>query len=190
VVGNEVFISETYQIGSSLLKVRPRGYDVVWKDQAQQRDKSFRAHWNTPIHIDGYLYGASGRNPGDADLRCIEWKTGKVMWTEPTQDRSSLLYVDGHFINLGEFGTLQLLRVNPQRLEIVSEVILRRNEPGQDPSDGGPPRLLRTPCWAAPILSHGLLYVRGDDRVVCLEVIPESKPTESKATKSKPEEAN
>jgi len=35
------------------------------------------------------------------------------------------------------------------------------------------PRLIKPPAWAAPILSHGLLYVRGDDRVVCLRLIPE-----------------
>jgi outer membrane protein assembly factor BamB len=176
VIKDEVFISEAYQIGSSLLKVRPGGYDVVWADKPTSRDKSFRAHWNTPVHVDGYLYGASGRNPGDTDLRCIEWKTGKVMWSELTNDRSSMLYVDGHLINLGEYGTLQLLRVNPQKFDVVSEVILRREgADGVDPIDGGPPRLLRMPCWAAPILAHGLLYVRGDDRVVCLEVIPDGK---------------
>ena len=33
VIGSEVFISETYGPGSSLLRVRPGGYDVVWKDE-------------------------------------------------------------------------------------------------------------------------------------------------------------
>jgi hypothetical protein len=42
-------------------------------------------------------------------------------------------------------------------------------EPGKNVS------LLDYPCWAAPILSHGLLYVRGEDRLVCLELIPEKK---------------
>jgi len=37
--------------------------------------------------------------------------------------------------------------------------------------------LLKYPCWAAPILSHGLLYVRGSDRLLCVEMIPE-KPAE------------
>ena len=32
VVGDEVFISECYGPGSSLLRVRPGGYDVVWRD--------------------------------------------------------------------------------------------------------------------------------------------------------------
>jgi outer membrane protein assembly factor BamB len=181
VVGDEVFISETYSIGSSLLKVRPGGYDVVWQDDPKIRDKAMRTHWNTPIYIDGYLYGCSGRNPPDANLRCIEWKTGKVMWEVPDRqnlegairERSSLLYVDGHFVFLGELGTLRLIRVNPKKYELVSELVLRRDEGDRDPIDGGPPRLLQYPCWAAPVLSHGLLYVRGDDRLVCLELIPE-----------------
>ena len=180
VAGNEVFISETYQIGSSLLAVKPGGYDVVWHDERRSRDKSFRAHWNTPIYVDGHLYGCTGRNPPDAELRCIEWKTGKVKWTIETGIRSSLLYVDGHFICLGEFGVLELLKVNPERCEIVSKLTLRRDEPGNDPYDNGSPRLLKYPCWAAPILSHGLLYVRGDDRLVCLEVIPDKAGTNAK----------
>ena len=32
VVGDEVFISEAYGPGSSLLRVKPGGYDVVWRD--------------------------------------------------------------------------------------------------------------------------------------------------------------
>jgi hypothetical protein len=35
--------------------------------------------------------------------------------------------------------------------------------------------LLQYPAWAAPILSHGLLYVRGKDRLVCLQLIPVKK---------------
>jgi outer membrane protein assembly factor BamB len=166
VVGDEVFISETYGPGSSLLKVRPGGQEVVWRD-TQQRRKAMQTHWNTPIYHDGYLYGSSGRHTGNADLRCIEWKTGKVMWSQPRLTRSSLLYVDGHFVCLGEYGTLRLLRVNPHRFDEVATTVL------DDPDPGEPLRRLRYPAWAAPILSHGLLYVRGRDQLVCLELIPE-----------------
>lgn len=170
VVGDEVLISETYGIGSSLLRVADNDAQVVWKDSRNQRKKSLLAHWNTPIYVDGYLYGCSGRNPPDADLRCIDWKTGKVQWIEQepgrTRARSSLLYVDNHLISLGEFGVLKLIKANPQAYELVAELTLT------DPATGRP--LLKRPCWAAPILSHGLLYVRGNDRLVCLEVIPDA----------------
>jgi len=34
--------------------------------------------------------------------------------------------------------------------------------------------LIEPPSWAPPVLSHGLLFVRGANRVVCLELIPQS----------------
>jgi len=177
VIGDEVFISETYGIGSTLLTVRPGNYDVVWCDPRNRREKSMLAHWNTPIYIDGYLYGCSGRNSPDADLRCIEWKTGKVKWVEQTprigRERSSLLYVDGHLVALGEYGSLKLIKVNPEQYELVSQVVLRETTEATDQLRFGARPLLKHPCWAAPVLSHGLLFVRGDDRVVCLDLIPE-----------------
>jgi len=94
--------------------------------------KAMLNHWNTGIYLDGYLYACSGRNPPDADLRCIDWKTGKVQWVEQLppeeRERSSLLYVDGHFVQLGEYGTLKLIRVNPKKYELVSEMLLLEEE--------------------------------------------------------------
>jgi outer membrane protein assembly factor BamB len=167
VVGNRVFISETYGPGSALLEVEPGKYKEIWTDKDKGiRDKSLQCHWNTPIHVGGYLYGCSGYHLPEAQLRCIELATGKVMWRERDLTRTSLLLVDKHFICLGEDGILRLLKVNPNRYEEVSKVELKL--PGGEP-------LLKEPCWAAPILSHGLLYVRGADRLVCLELIPRPK---------------
>lgn len=169
VVGDEVFISETYGPGSTLLKVVGDGYQIVWKDEEERRLKSFQAHWNTPIYHEGYLYGCSGRHAYEAELRCIEWKTGRVQWRQPGLTRTSLLYVDGHFVCLGEDGVLRLIRARPDRYEEVTQVVLK----DRDGNPRGPnTSLLRYPCWAAPILAHGLLYVRGEGRVVCLELIP------------------
>ncbi|MEX2113514.1 MAG: PQQ-binding-like beta-propeller repeat protein [Pirellulales bacterium] len=182
VVKNDlVFIAETYGPGSALLRVRPGNADVVWSDAEKRRDKSMQTHWNTAIEIDGYLYASSGRHTENAELRCVELATGNVMWSEPGLTRASLLYVDGHFVCLSEDGALRLLKANAQKYEPVAEVILRgaAGAAGNDAFDFGPPRLLKYPAWAAPILSHGLLYVRGADRLVCLELIPGNKPPES-----------
>lgn len=171
VVGKRVFISETYGPGSALLEIKPGACKEVWSDRDKGiRDKSMRCHWNTPIHVGGYLYGCSGRHANEAELRCIEWATGKVMWRKRGLTRSSLLLIDNHFICLSEDGILRLLKVNPDKYEEVSRVELMR--PG---ADGKPEPLLNYPCWAAPILSHGLLYLRGAGRLVCLELIPKAK---------------
>ena len=177
VVGDEVFISETYGPGSTLLKVAPGKCEVVWKDDDRKRDKAMQTHWNTPVYHEGYLYGCSGRHPYNAELRCIEWKTGNVKWSVPELTRTSLLYVDGHFVCLGEYGQLLLFKANPEKFEPVAtaDLAMQPNEIGPTRGDSGPGsrKLLKYPCWAAPILSHGLLYVRGEERLVCLDLIPQ-----------------
>jgi outer membrane protein assembly factor BamB len=167
IVDDRVFISECYGPGSALIKVKPGDYEVLWTDAEKRFDKSMRCHWNTPIYHNGYLYGCSGRHPNEAELRCIELASGKVMWSEPDLTRSSLLMVDGHFICLTEDGKLLLLKINPNKYEEISRMELyKRGEPGS---------LLRPPCWAAPILSHGRLYVRGHDKLLCFQLIASKK---------------
>lgn len=178
VVDDHVLISETYGLGAAVLKVKQGGFDEVWTDKDKRSSlKSLMSHWNTPIHVDGYVYAHSGRHSRGGDLRCIELKTGKVMWTvdkvmfKPLEQellltRSSLLHVDGHFLCLSEHGLLILMKVNPKKFEPVAVTLLSKVE-GKDVS----PKL-QYPAWAAPILSHGLLYVRGSHQLICMELIP------------------
>jgi hypothetical protein len=162
VVDDLVLISECYSLGACLLRVRPGASSVVWRD-GKQREKAMEAHWNTPIHHEGFVYGSSGRHTPEAELKCIELATGKSRWSQPDLTRCSLLYVDRHFVCLGEDGVLRLLRASPQKYDEVAV---------WDITDSAGRRLLEYPAWAAPVLAHGLLYVRGKDELVCLELLP------------------
>lgn len=166
--GNQIMLSETYEIGSVLLDVKNGQPQVLRQDKGTYRDLSFRAHWSTPVLIDGYLYGCSGRNRPDSDFRCVRFSDGEVQWTRRGRERSSVLAVDGYLIVLGEHGTLELMRPSPDKLDVVAKVNLSEIE---DPNSGE--ALLSYPCWAAPVLAHGSLYLRGQDRLVCLNLIPE-----------------
>lgn len=182
VVKDEVLITECYGPGSSLLKVAPGKEEVVWRDDPKKRQKAMQAHWMTPIYHDGYFYGSSGRHTENAELRCVEWKTGKVVWSVPDLNRVSLLSIDKHLLGLTEYGTLFLIKATPEKFDLVAEatpvqVAAAGPElPGKKEAPGANQApLLKYPCWAAPIVSHGLLYVRGEDRLVCMELIPEKK---------------
>ncbi|MEM7474443.1 MAG: PQQ-binding-like beta-propeller repeat protein, partial [Planctomycetota bacterium] len=165
--GDEILLSETYEIGSVLLRVQDGTPEVIRKDEGSYRELSFRAHWSTPVLVDGFLYGCSGRNRPDCDFRCVRWSDGEVQWTVRKHERSSVLVADGYLIVLGEHGNLELVRPTPEKLDVVAQVDLGSIA---DPSDGK--ALLTYPCWAAPILSHGDLYLRGKDRLLCMELIP------------------
>jgi outer membrane protein assembly factor BamB len=142
----------------------PCTFEEVWTDRERRRMRAMALHWNTPIEHDGYLYGSSGYHSPEAELRCVEWKTGKVMWSEPDMGRSSLLWVDGVLVCLSEEGALRLIRATPERYEELAEWELLD-------VDGAP--LLKYPAWAAPALARGLLYVQGKDRLVCLRLMRE-----------------
>lgn len=163
-VGSEIFISEAYDVkqGGCLLDVKDDVPRVVWRDAP--RKNSMQAHFSTPIYHEGYLYGCSSRHSSQAELRCVEWKTGKVLWSEPNLYWTQLLYVDDHFILLSEDGVLRLIRATPAAYELVSEWI---------PSEGSgllAKRLLTKPAWAAPVLAQGLLYLRGNHRLISVKL--------------------
>ncbi|MDB4324876.1 PQQ-like beta-propeller repeat protein [bacterium] len=167
VVGDRVLISECYGPGSALLAVRPGGYDVVWIDQG--RDRVLQSHWATPIHHDGWIYGTDGRHSGSAELRAFNLATREIGWSQPDLGRTTHLWVDDHLIVLGEYGKLSLIESTPEAFRLVAESELAIPHAGENDPDGG---LLRYPAWTPPVLSHGLLYLRGKDRLVALELIP------------------
>jgi outer membrane protein assembly factor BamB len=164
VLDDMILISAAYyKVGAVLLKVRPdgKGVDEVWRSDALE------VHWTTPILHDGFIYAFSGRNEPDANFRCVEYKTGKVMWqrdeswpphsspTPPVHGRGSAIMADGKLIVLGEGGLLGLFKVNAEKPEELS----RFQVPG-----------LHYPCWAAPILVDKKLYLRSENRLVCLNL--------------------
>jgi outer membrane protein assembly factor BamB len=152
-----------YRIGSVLLRVKPDGRAVeeVW------RSTVLEAHWSTPVRQDGFLYAFSGRNESDARFRCVELRTGKLMWdrderwaphtsrTPAVYGRGSCILAEGKLIVLGEGGLLGLFKANPRQPEELSRF--------QVPQ-------LRHPCWAAPVLSHKRLFLRGEGRLVCFDL--------------------
>jgi len=161
VVGDQILVTECYGPGASLLDLKGGKSKEVWTDLEKEKfDKALMCHWNTPIHHEGFVYGSSGRHDNEAELRCVEWKTGEVKWRVKRTFRTSLLKVDGHLVNLSEYGDLSLIKLNAEKHEEVSKYSVPE---------------LQYPCWAPPVLSGGLLYVRGKGKLVCLELIPEKK---------------
>lgn len=184
VVGDKVFLSAAYKTGSALLEINEDGqsYQELWRDP-----RNMMAHWSTPIYVDGYLYGFSGRHEPEATFRCLELKTGKVAWATtgfdgdlnditrdpktgrlmsrktgkhipwPYLGRGSLIKVDDKFIVLGERGTLALVRINPDHYEELSRTSYKN---------------IYYPSWTAPVLSRKRLFLRDDDTLLCLDLTP------------------
>ena len=64
------------------------------------------------------------------------------------------IMADGKLIVLGEGGLLGVFKVNPEKAEELAH--------WQVPE-------LRYPCWAAPVLAAKKVYLRSEDRLVCVD---------------------
>jgi hypothetical protein len=145
------------------------------------------AHWSTPLAVGEHIYGFSGRNENEGELRCLSAATGKIVWKTtgysgslrdleqdpmtgdirekstgkaipfPFYGRGSKILVDGKFIVLGERGTLALVKASPEKFEEIS----RTSYPE-----------IRYPAWAAPVLSRKRLYLRDERNLICLDLAP------------------
>lgn len=164
VSGDRVLLTECYGPGSVLLGIEADRFREIRRDRPGARPRqALKAHWNTPVLHDGHLYASSGRNAGDAQLVCVDWESGAVRWSQAGLGRASVTLVDGHLVVLGEYGDLVLARASADAYAEVS-----RTRP-LDPGTGR--ELLAPPCWAAPVVARGLLFVRGTGRVVCLDLL-------------------
>jgi len=155
-----VLISETYGPGAALVKADARAAEIVWSDRDKRFGKSLQAHWCTPVRMDDVVFCSSGRHEGNAELRCVRWRDGKVLWSEPDLGRCSILRAGDTLVVQAERG--EVLLVAASRDKYTEKSRHRLADPLGRP-------LLRYPCWAAPMMARGLLYLRGAGRLVCVE---------------------
>jgi len=164
VSGDTILISAAYyRVGAVLLKVAPDGNAV----SEQWRSTALEIHWTTPVLLDGNLYAFSGRNEPQARFRCVEMATGNIHWDQDESwrksfrgppekyGRGSAIYADGKLIALGEAGQLGLFKPDTSAVKEISKF--------QVPE-------LKYPCWTAPILSNGKLYLRSENRLICYDL--------------------
>lgn len=159
--GNQILISAAYyKVGSVLLELSEEmKLKEVW------RNTNLEIHWSTPTLHEGNVYAFSGRNPPDGSFRCIDFKTGKLLWERneswrsksppPAQfGRGSTVKADGKMIALGECGLLGLFNLNAEKPDEISR--------WQVPE-------MVYPCWTAPVLSNKRLYLRCEGRLISLD---------------------
>ena len=135
--------------------VRLRGMSIgtVIEQTNRSGDESLSAHYNTPVHHGGHLYGIDGRQEYGARLRCIEWKSGKVRWTSEKFGCACLLKADGIGLAVTEAGDLVLFELSPDSYKELARAAV-----------------LEKPVRAASALANGRLYARDGAKLVCVDL--------------------
>jgi len=138
VSGNQIFLTASYGTGAVLLDLSSGQPKEVWSG-----DDSLSAHYATPVLKDGFLYGYHGRQEMGAELRCVEWKTGKVRWTNERFGAGSIVLVRNRILMVRETGQVVLAEANPAGFQGVAT---------HKAFDGG--------VRAYPAIAGGMLFLR------------------------------
>jgi outer membrane protein assembly factor BamB len=141
--GDYVLVSSGYGKGCGLLHVTAGGVEAVYEHN------ELCNHFSSSVLVGEHVYGFS-----DFTLVCMEFRTGKIAWTKRGMGRGSLLAADGMLIILGESGQVVLADAAPASFRERASFRFSRQKP----------------CWAAPALAQGALYLRDDSRLACFAV--------------------
>ena len=69
--------------------------------------------------------------------------------------RGSKIAVDGKFVMLGERGMLVLAKLSREKYVELGRATYPQ---------------IHYPAWAAPVISHGRLFLRSEDHLLCLDI--------------------
>ena len=154
VSGNQIFLTSSYGVGALSGKLAFPNFVTDYSGE-----EFFASQYATPILIGGLFYGIDGRDDtGPADLKCFDPKTKKVKWSEQGFGYGTQILVDGKLLLMKTNGELVLAEPGPEGY----------TELGRD-------QVLNGVTRALPALSNGLLYVRDDTTLKCLDLRP-AKP--------------
>ena len=117
--------------------------------------KQMKNHHGGVILLGDHLYGLD--DPGT--LKCMELKTGKVVWENKSVGKGSIAYADGHFVVRAE---------NEKKAEIA--LVEATPEGYKETGRFTQPDLSGQKTWPHPVIFGGKMYIRDHDVLLCYDV--------------------
>jgi len=153
--GDYVFVTNSYQTGSALLKISRDGEALKAEEVYFLAAREFENHHGGIVLIGDYIYGGSGQSRGDPV--CLELATGRIAWKAkaPAPGSAAVLYADGCLVFRYDRGLVALVEATPAayRLKATFQPIL---------GEGA--------AWSHPVIHQGKLYLRHSDLLLCYDV--------------------
>jgi outer membrane protein assembly factor BamB len=139
--GTRVFVTAGRAFGGAV-------FDVTGATAPLWEQAGLSSHWHTSVLLGGFLYGPDGNNSEGAgrsptSLRCLDWKTGEIKWTESKLGFNGLIAVGGKLLVLTEVGDLVLVEASPQSYREL-----------------GSAHVIEGRAFTAPSFANGRVFVR------------------------------
>jgi hypothetical protein len=155
--GDYVFTSSGYGTGAALLKLTKSGNGVKCEEQYFLTGDEAQNHHGQMVLKDGYVYFGHKHNNGFPI--CVELKSGKIVWggkeRGPGTGSAAVSYADGHLVFRYQSGEVGLIEATPSGYHLKGSF---------------KPEFVSPPCWAQPVIIHGRLYLRDQDKLMCYDV--------------------
>ena len=148
IISNLVFITTSYDTGAALLRLYPNRLEKVWSN-----DESISAHYATPVHHQGYLYGFHGRQEQSPAFRCVELANGHGTWNEDQFGAGTVTLVGDQLLILRESGELVIADASPLKFNVRGRV-----------------HILGSDTRAYPAVANGRFLARDKSNLVCLSL--------------------
>ncbi len=144
-----VFAASAYGNGGGRAKIVKNG--DTFKAEEMYFVKAMENHHGGMVLVGDYLYGTNS-----TALVCVDFKTGKVAWTNRSVGKGSIAYADGHLYVRSENGPIALVEATGTAYKETGRFT---------PVDRS-----REKAWAHPVIAGGRLYVRDWDGLACYDV--------------------
>ena len=154
IVGDIVMVSG-YQTGNLCLRILADGsYEELWRDKRELLDSQYK----NLLHLDGHVCGFSMIRKR---MRCLDLKTGEMQWEWRSKiTAGSTIGVDAHYLVVGLKGRLAAVDMTPIGIEEIAMTVRP---------------VIQGPALAYPALHNGLLYIRSDTELLCVDLRREAE---------------
>lgn len=144
VLDKQLFLTSSYGVGCALVNIASHDPEVVWTT-----DNLLSCHYNTPIHVNEYIFGVHGREDvGRAELRCVDLAQRQVKWSVPDFGVANMILADGKLLILKVDGTLLLADADTTKFQRRAEATVSEYT-----------------TRALPALANGRFYFRDNDQM-------------------------
>ncbi|MCB1042048.1 MAG: PQQ-like beta-propeller repeat protein [Acidobacteria bacterium] len=139
---NRIFASGVEGAGAAVVELNGNEPKEIWKSPVM------RNHFSTSIYYADHIFGFD-----NATLKCISATDGSLAWAKRGFGKGSMIMANGQIYLLSDRGALVLFDATKDGFQQKGKV-----------------QALQGRCWTAPSLSHGRLYLRNHEEVVCYDI--------------------
>lgn len=147
-----IFAANGYRQTSAKIKVSFDGSEptLVWKNP------EINPHVGGMVLIGNYIYSSTHDNNSMGRWICVDWNSGKTMWTTEWKNKGSVISAEGLlYIYEEKNGNVALVRPNSEKLEIISSFQVKKGA---------------GPYWAHPVIDKGRLFLRHGDYLAAYSI--------------------